>query len=170
MRTTRRLRRARWTSGLVVLWLAGSPLASAQAQAGFCPRMASQLGMVLKPASPKSGPAWKLQTVGGLSGFLFGGGKTIAVAVGTNNPVLSEVQRLVGACQPARDGAVCSFDGPAIFKVRFDATNVSITVAPGERAEVKVVDTKIWCRDVASVPALAPGKAASPPTSETPRR
>jgi hypothetical protein len=135
------------------LILAASTVPAVQqpAAAGFCPRLAAQLGM--KPNAKRGGKTrpggWTVNLAGGLGPALFGGTFSASFSLRPiDETSTAESKRLENACVMAAKGMICKIDGPARLKVGTKHGQTMTDVLPGERAEVEMRGSTISCHDL----------------------
>ena len=115
---------------------------------GFCERLAPKLGLKRDAALAES-TAQSHQWSKNLLGFgelLFGGHATASFSVGPADGGAGEAPP-PNDCEMTRKGALCKIEGPALLRIGTKNGKVSENAALGERAEVEMQNTTLYCRN-----------------------
>jgi hypothetical protein len=127
---------------------------AASAPQTFCQRMATQLGMtpVDRGRQGASSGEWRANQLGGVKNLLLGGSTMVSFSV---QPVgvlteQAEVDRLQKMCAQEKKSVICRMEGPARLVVGASKATATIEALPGERAEVEMRGTTVYCRDPAA--------------------
>ena len=111
-----------------------------------------QMELVSEPRSHVP-PSWQVDTVTMGMLLLPIGGSNVSMGlrpVDTGNA--AEWARLAPACDTAKRGILCKLEGPLRFHVTTKRYDAVVVAASGERAEVKLRNTIIECRDLPPAP------------------
>ncbi len=126
------------------------PGASSAQTTSFCSRMATQLGMqpIERGRQGETVGEWRVNILSGLSS-LFGGSALVSFG---SSPVgnvtdVAEYARLQKVCEQIKKTMMCRVEGPMKFIVSTGKGKAEVEALPGERAEVEMKGTGIYCRD-----------------------
>ncbi len=117
------------------------------ASAGFCARAGASMGM--ERTATREGPVWRKPLLG-LGAVLFGGSSSVMMAV---SPVegaeagVVDYQRLQKVCLPSKKGMNCAVEGPMLLTVSIKGVDYPNEARPGERAEFRMVGSRLECVD-----------------------
>jgi hypothetical protein len=137
---------------LTILALLGgqgtSPAPDAQS---FCERMAPQLGMtpIERGRQGQATGEWRANQLGGVKNLLLGGSTMVSFSVQPVGIVTeqAEIDRLRRMCVQEKKSVICRVEGPAQLVVGASKATATIEARPGERAEVEMRGTTVYCRD-----------------------
>lgn len=135
---------------LLVGLLAVSAVQEAPSSATFCERMAPKIDLipVEKGRQGNLTGEWR-RDMATLGMSLVGGTLGTSISVRPVGEVsYQEAMAFVDkACQRTRAGARCRFEGPARIMMGTRKGEVDMEAAAGERAEIEIRGTKVFCRD-----------------------
>jgi hypothetical protein len=117
----------------------------------FCERLAPQLQMVTAERGRPGAVTgeWRIDTLSGIGPILFGGTATTSISTRPVGDSVSraELDRIDGMCASTKSGSLCRILGPVELKMRTRRGEAQVEAKPGERAEVEIRGTKVFCRD-----------------------
>jgi hypothetical protein len=117
----------------------------------FCERMAPTIDMVAVERGRQGNTTGEWRRDMATFGMALVGG-TIATSISVRpmdeNVSLAEAEALADKlCARTKSGAVCRLEGPVRLKMGTRKGEIDLATQPGERAEVEIKGTKIFCRD-----------------------
>jgi hypothetical protein len=118
----------------------------------LCPKLAEKL-----PMRPPAGDrrAWRFDTRAGIKG-LFAGTVTSQFGAGPIDENDGKAwQRAAAMCVRTAKGGECRLEGPVVFFVRFDETELAWQLEPGDKLLFRVRGTVMECEELALVPGNA---------------
>ncbi|SOB86661.1 hypothetical protein SAMN06297144_1769 [Sphingomonas guangdongensis] len=128
---------------------------AAPAPQTFCQRMAPQLGMtpIERGQQGAASGEWRANQLGGVKNLLLGGSTMVSFSVQPVGVVTeqAEVDRLQKMCAQEKKSVICRMEGPARLVVGASKATATIEARPGERAEVEMRGTTVYCRGPAAI-------------------
>ncbi|WP_315759943.1 hypothetical protein [Sphingomonas sp. Y38-1Y] len=117
----------------------------------FCERMAPTIDMIAVERGRQGNATgeWRRDTAT-LGMALVGGiaATSISIRPISETTTYAEATALVDkACATTKAGVRCRFEGPVRLKMGTRKGEIDMAAQPGERAEVEIRGTKIFCRD-----------------------
>lgn len=134
-------------------FLASSAQASMAAEATFCERMATQLGMkaVERGRPGQVTGEWRVSAFTTMQRLLTGGSSMISFAMrppgDVNKASVADYLRLQSVCQQQRKDILCRIEEPMVLTVSAGKGKAEMEALPGERAEVGTKGSHLFCRD-----------------------
>jgi len=150
---------------LFALTLSTTAIAADPPPASLCQRLAPQLGMT-GDENDESGHQLSVNLLGGLGTALFGGSTSATFSLAM--PGVTAGQGHSACLTNGKGGILCKLSWPARLTIGTKRGEAVVSAALGERAEVEMRKSHIYCRDLPADPAAANPPPASPPSSSPP--
>lgn len=118
----------------------------------FCARMAPQLGMtsIERGRQGQATGEWRVNALSGLKAIFSGGLVSFAMRP-VGEATVQDYQRLSTACGQSKKGILCKVDGPGVLIVSTGKGKAETEARSGERAEVELRGTTVYCRDPSAI-------------------